>query len=121
MTRTFLPQADCIPIGGDRYRPVYRWHREDDWRVVPRSIPVAGRSAARKAAEDFLAAAMNNGRTQAEPPSTGLETALAGNVVAWRNQKLQATAERDRVFGTEMPAAIYRNGREIKIERRRRA
>ena len=116
-SRTFLPQADAIPMGGDRYRPVYRWHREDDFKFVPGSQAMRGRTAARRAGEDYLVSGLNKqlgGPVEPDGDVLGIED--------WKQRKAEdATAERDRVFGTEMPAAIYRNGREIKIERRRRA
>lgn len=121
MTRTWLPEADSRPDGYGRHRPVFRWYREANWKFVPGKETYPSAKAAREAAQDYLAAAMNAGRPEAENVCTGLETRLAGNVLAWCQQKSEsAEAERIKVFGSDGPSTVMSNGREVKIERRRR-
>lgn len=116
MTRTFLPQADVATVGPDSFKPIFRWWREDDFRFVPGSKATPSRTAARTAAEDYLAAGLNKqlgGPVEPEADILGIDD--------WRQRKAETAAtERERVFGSEQ-TAIYRNGREIRIERRRRA
>jgi hypothetical protein len=121
MTRTWLPEAHSMPDGYGRHRPVFRWYREARWKFVPGKETYPSAKAAREAAQDYLAAAMNAGRTETENAPTGPETALAGKVLAWRQERQEsAGAERIKVFGSDGPSTVMSNGREVPIVRRRR-
>jgi hypothetical protein len=111
MARTFFPKAHYMPIG-DRYRPLYRWYEESNWTMVPNVGTFPTVAQALSAAEDYMKARMNP-EIRAEQAK---ESADPLGVSAWRQERA-GRAENDQraTFGS-----IFKQGREIKVESKKR-
>lgn len=115
----FLPEYTSVPIGtGGLCKPAHRLFTGQRLTIVPGSQPYDSVVRAAAAAKEYVRQKLNppitGERCDPEPDILGIED--------WRRKnREQSDAERNRVFGQAQPSVIHRNGRDIKVERRKRA
>jgi hypothetical protein len=111
MTRTWFPEAHYMPDMG-QYRPMYRWYRENPWRLVPGEAryPTAGRAIA--AAKDWLASRLNSHPGEGAPEPANDDPL---GVAAWREERAgRAAQDQQQALG-----AIIVKGKQVQVEKRR--
>ena len=90
--RTFLPKSTCRSFNG-QFQPLYRWHQEDEWSLVPGRMLFPTKAEAIEAADDYLARGLNK------------KFAIVASIAA--------------VFG-DRPKNLFKQGRMIPVEYRGR-
>jgi hypothetical protein len=106
---------------GERYRPEFRRSPAERWWFMrkdgkPMDFPT---STAAKAAADHIIDLDEASRAPAH--IIEVEPEPLGSVEDWRRGKeAAAVALRDQTFGSSTPARLFRNGKEIKVETKKR-
>lgn len=108
----FLPEYHYLPVAGG-YRPAYRLFAGKPFRLVPDSLPLPTVSQAIAAAKEYVKGKLN--------PEIRCEKAAEGvdplGVAEWHEQRAaRAAHDQEAALG-----AVIVKGRQVKIERRRRA
>ena len=94
-----------------QYRPMYRWYRENPWRLVPGEARYASAGQAISAAKDWLASRLNCRHAAAPEPAN--DDPLG--VDAWHEQRAATAAEvQEQTLG-----GIIVKGRQVLVERRK--
>lgn len=108
----FLPDYTYLPIGS-LYRPAYRLFVGQPLHLVPNVEPCTTASAAVKAAKAYV-------RERLNPPIRAQHAEIVSDVLgvdAWHQERAEQRArDQEQVLG-----AILVKGRQVKVERRRRA
>jgi hypothetical protein len=117
MTRAFLPDYSVMPLNG-RYRPLFKLYQDERWRMVlvdRKPIDCGSASEAIQRAKDHVASILN-------PKIHCERSADVLGIDDWRKRKAEAVEEeRASVFAGFDGSRIFRQGREITVERRRTA
>lgn len=111
MSRTFLPKAHYLALGGT-YRPMFRYYKESPWALVPGAAPCATAGQALAAADAYMEQRLN--------PTIRSEVTEARDVLGiaqWHEERAARQAEQQE----QALGAIIIKGRQIKVERRQRA
>jgi hypothetical protein len=102
---------------GEKYRPEFRRSPTERWWFM-RNMDFPSATAA-KAAADRLVELDEASRAPAH--IIELEPEPLGSVEDWRRGKeAAAVALREKAFGPAIPTRLFRNGKEIKIETKKR-
>lgn len=110
-----------IASSGEKYRPEFRRSPTERWWFMrrdgkPMDFPT---STAAKAAADQFIALDEASRTPAH--IIEVEPEPLGSVEDWRRGKeASAITLREQAFGSAMPTRLFRNGKEIKVETKKR-
>lgn len=113
----FQPEINVMSYR-DKYRPMYRLRPNERWCLIRRDkkpVECETASQARKIAQDLIDAIVSPVHVIEDEPEP------LGSIDDWRRQKdAKAVAERERVFGSSAPSRLFRKGREIKVETKKR-
>ncbi len=120
--KQFFPEYSQMPYG-DRYRPLFRLFAGENWRFVrkdgkPIECETAGSAIA--AAKECLRLVLNP-EIRSEAIEAAANDALSGEAAAFLARRDQeAEEQKARVFAS-MSTVFLRGGRQVQVERRRRA
>lgn len=119
MARTFLPKAHYMPWCGG-YMALYKFYLESPWTIVPGRKLFATTREATDAADAYMAEKLNKANHY-EIMDPVAENPLDGEVkdfLARREQK--AIEEKIRVFGDKPAQTIFRKGKQVKVEHKKK-
>ena len=122
MSKTFLPEWGQMP-DGVMYRPIFKLFAGDDWKMVlvnkqPVKCATAGQAIA--AAKEHVESILN---PKIRSEQIEMIDADVLGIEEWRQRREQeASEERERVFGGNVPATIFpgRGRPPVAVEYRRR-
>lgn len=119
MARTFLPKAHYMPWCGG-YMALYKFYLESPWTIVPGRKLFATQREAVAAADAYMVEKLNkaNHHEMMEPVVENPLDAEVKDFLARREQYV--AEEKSRVFGDKPAAIIFRKGRQVKVEHKKK-
>jgi hypothetical protein len=113
----YNPEINVLPFG-PKYRPMYRLQPHERWCMIRRNkVPVECDTAfqAQQIAQDLIDSIVSPAHVIEYEPQP------LGSLEEWRrNREAAAEAEKLAVFGSQNPTRLFRKGREIKVETKKR-